>query len=1047
MRRLFAGFLAALALTSALAATVEYVDLSEARPDDDSVRILSTGDKYSSFERDGPFVLDPQFLQEYGSLGYLHVHYQPNGDNDYKGQSSQYVASIKDASVCGSEGDVWDSQGRLYRMNTWVRHPVSKLEAWKAEAESHGVKHFKRLASAVHRVSFMYFHFMAEALPRITKFAPYLKADPELMLLTYGSSFEQAWIQKLGIRSEQVVTFDPLFAYHADELLVSNPVEIARTPREDLQEMLSRLGLPAPLPADQRTDLVYMLSQLGLPAPLPADQRTDLVYVSRRLAADRIQTNEDALLTALEAEAKAQGLRLVVHDGNPSLTADDTIEMFRRARAVMGPNGAGLAHMLFAPPGTILVELMFINNTGMDLWHMTNALGQRYYMVPLPRSHWLDPGSDVPVEQAVATLRWALATERKQEPDCPSGSAPGPNGACASCPAGTFSTGFDSSCLPCTPGWVSERMGAGFCHICLPSSFAASATACSPCPAGKMTAMPGSTKPEECLDPQALDEVKQTWLPTNQVVAKVSAYYQAIARRRSTKEVDFAALPDALKDRILSELDSCSSYSKYSTYGCSKPPSASPSPSPPPVRPEPRFTSVWLRAVANGPLSGCTIQVVTPEATLVNLTERTNATGWARVNLSSPIDLALIKLTGCTEASLNRTGFSTLGVAVVTGGIDDVDKAADYFNFYRTVATRLGVPVALYGSPTAVHGILDVWTAGLAGTNMTGSSAKVGTARASEALLFSIYKVLTNQTTSLNISSPAVQRSIAKYALASVDVDEPLFRRSLAERRVLQNGVSADDLTAAIADSVSTSVSIQVAAVDRLAAAIAAGSALSIADISNILTQAAQAAMAQRTVAGAASSMAAGTLSRSIAKYALASVDVDEPLFRRSLAERRVLQNGVSADDLTAAIADSVSTSVSIQVAAVDRLAAAIAAGSALSIADISNILTQAAQAAMAQRTVAGAASSMAAGTLSVTSFRASYTGDALLAYINSIIVTLPELTASDYHKKKTNVGAIVGGTIGGFFGLVLIIVLVVVLVRRNKAHVQPRQQGDVENK
>ncbi|KXZ53021.1 hypothetical protein GPECTOR_8g389 [Gonium pectorale] len=531
MRRLFAGFLAALALTSALAATVEYVDLSEARPDDDSVRILSTGDKYSSFERDGPFVLDPQFLQEYGSLGYLHVHYQPNGDNDYKGQSSQYVASIKDASVCGSEGDVWDSQGRLYRMNTWVRHPVSKLEAWKAEAESHGVKHFKRLASAVHRVSFMYFHFMAEALPRITKFAPYLKADPELMLLTYGSSFERAWIQKLGIRSEQVVTFDPLFAYHADELLVSNPVEIARTPREDLQEMLS---------------------QLGLPAPLPADQRTDLVYVSRRLAADRIQTNEDALLTALEAEAKAQGLRLVVHDGNPSLTADDTIEMFRRARAV-------------------------------------------------------------------------------------------------------------------------------------------------------------------------------------------------------------------------------------------------------------------------------------------------------------------------------------------------------------------------------------------------------GTARASEALLFSIYKVLTNQTTSLNISSPAVQRSIAKYALASVDVDEPLFRRSLAERRVLQNGVSADDLTAAIADSVSTSVSIQVAAVDRLAAAIAAGSALSIADISNILTQAAQAAMAQRTVAGAASSMAAGTLS--------------------------------------------------------------------------------------------------------VTSFRASYTGDALLAYINSIIVTLPELTASDYHKKKTNVGAIVGGTIGGFFGLVLIIVLVVVLVRRNKAHVQPRQQGDVENK
>ncbi|KXZ51872.1 hypothetical protein GPECTOR_11g308 [Gonium pectorale] len=447
------------------------------------------------------------------------------------------------ASVCDSEGDVWDGTGNLYRMNTWVRHPVHKLEAWCQESQGRGIRHYNRLASAVHRVSFMYFHFMTEALPRIAKLAPHLVADPELKLLTYGGAFERAWIQKLGIRSQQLVAFDPLFAYHADELLVTNPVEIARTPREDLRAMLG---------------------QLGLPEPPPPAERNDLVYVSRRLANDRLQTNEESLLDALRAEAPALGLRLVVHDGNPGLTPDDTVAMFRRARVVMGPNGAGLAHMLFAPPGTALIELMFINNTGMDLWHLANALNQSYYMVPMPRSFWLDPGSDVPIEQAVATLRWALGRERAGAPACAPGLAPKGNGdhGCAPCPPGTFSTGYDGACLPCSPGWVAEGSGGDHCSICTTDSYAPDATRCVACPAGTLTAMPGSTKPEECLDPVALERVKGSWMPVDQVVAKVSAYflsYQAAVRRSvgGNHLVRFDALPVRLKDRVLSELDVC----------------------------------------------------------------------------------------------------------------------------------------------------------------------------------------------------------------------------------------------------------------------------------------------------------------------------------------------------------------------------------------------------------------------------------------------------------------------------------------------------------
>ncbi|GFR43203.1 hypothetical protein Agub_g4242 [Astrephomene gubernaculifera] len=527
---------------------VEYSDLLQSHPDN-GLRLLALGDPYQSFHREPPLVLDPNFLDYYGGLGYLNVEFNARGDNTYHGSSAQYVAALRNASVCGSEGDVWDGNGRLYRANSWIRHPHAKLEAWRDEAESFGVRHYSRLASAVHRVSFMYFHFMTEVIPKVAKYAPFLAADPELKLLTYGSNFEQAWLRRLGIRDSQLVTFNPLYAYQADELLLTNPVNISRTPREDLLKALSIMGLPP---------------------PLPSNQRTSLVYVSRRLASDRTQTNEDSLLDALRHEATSHGLQLVVHEGSPDMGTDAVIDMFRRARVVMGPNGAGLAHMMFAAPATILIELMFINNTGMDLWHLTAALNQSYYMVPLPRSYWLDPGSDVPIEQAVSTLRWALGVQGGVRPACPRGSGPSSafnEGSCSACPPGTFSTGYDAQCLECSPGWVAERKGSGYCRVCPSSTYANGSVYCVACPSGTLAAMPGSTRPDECLDPDTLAQVKQRWLPEQRVAAKVSAYYQAVTRHRQHNQ-SFDELPKALQNRVLSELDACSGGYPSSSYGC-----------------------------------------------------------------------------------------------------------------------------------------------------------------------------------------------------------------------------------------------------------------------------------------------------------------------------------------------------------------------------------------------------------------------------------------------------------------------------------------------
>ncbi|GFR51152.1 hypothetical protein Agub_g13507 [Astrephomene gubernaculifera] len=941
-------------LTKTSAGLVEYSDLALSHPTDGSLNFLGLGDKFSGFARKAPAVLDPQFLQEFGAQGYLHANFNPLGENAYETSSVQYVASLKNASICGSEGDVWDSAGRLYRANTWVRHPSSKLQAWKEEAESYGVKHFKRLATAVHRVSFMYFHFMTEVLPKVAKFAPFLEADPELKLLTYGSPFELAWIRKLGVRESQLVTFDPMYAYQADELLMTNPVEISRTPKEDLEKVLTALEIPP---------------------PLPESQQESFVYVSRRLAADRRQTNEDSLLEALQAEATSHGLRFVVHDGSPGMTPEENIEIFRHAKVVMGPNGAGLAHMLFAPPGATLIELMFINNTGMDLWHLTAALKQDYYMVPLPRSHWLDPGSDVPIEQAVSTLRWAIGEKTGAKPECPKGSAPDASGTCALCPPGTFSTGYDKQCMACSPGWVAERTGSGYCHVCTTATHASGPTSCTSCPQGTLTAMPGSTNAGECLDPDSLTKVKQTWLPTEAVVSKVSAYYKSISRRQAVK-VDFSELPLRVKDRIMSELDACSSYTQ-TMYGCS---SAAEDSSPPPVAVLSKEFNIT--ALGNGPLSNCSVMYYDSYMTLQPTGVTTDKDGNAKLKVTVPSDLVLLSLANCVEQRSNRSGLSftgvyapwrSNGVSIVSpiGGLTSTAVSskswptASAFNAnYTTILGELGFTSAMikqYGNSGAevaaydfedatyhpdnntektmgaymttqqltVYGIANIWVPFLAGMSKSGS--KIGSRRATRALLSSMTTQLGARL--LNMSSSSSQQLMFQQAYRLLGSSSQ-FRRHLLD--------ADSDALAAVASQIQ-------------------------------------------------------------------------------------------------ALADSVSQSVALQAAVAAKLADAVASGTAYS-GDLQSLLITVNQVSVAQATsIAAAAAELSAGTLSVDSFRASYTGDSLTQLIKSITVDLPD---SEEDKKKINVGAIVGGVVGGVVGLAVIGLIVYVIIRRKKAHIQPKAQG-----
>ncbi len=74
------------------------------------------------------------------------------------------------------------------------------------------------------------------------------------------------------------------------------------------------------------------------------------IYISRRATTNRPLTNE----AELESELTAHGFKVIQPE---QFSVAEQAAMFRRAKCVVAPHGAGLTNLIFAPRGTQLIEL------------------------------------------------------------------------------------------------------------------------------------------------------------------------------------------------------------------------------------------------------------------------------------------------------------------------------------------------------------------------------------------------------------------------------------------------------------------------------------------------------------------------------------------------------------------------------------------------------------------------------------------------------------------------------------------------------------------
>ena len=120
-------------------------------------------------------------------------------------------------------------------------------------------------------------------------------------------------------------------------------------------------------------------------------------YVSRAAAQARRLTNEDAVAAALHA----LGIVPVVLEG---MTLADQAGLFAGARLIVAPHGAGLANLLFAPPGCAVLELQMDAYCAWCYRRLSAVMGLRYdCVVGRGDRPWTD------LSQAVHGMTWQIS--------------------------------------------------------------------------------------------------------------------------------------------------------------------------------------------------------------------------------------------------------------------------------------------------------------------------------------------------------------------------------------------------------------------------------------------------------------------------------------------------------------------------------------------------------------------------------------------------------------------------------------------------------------
>lgn len=195
--------------------------------------------------------------------------------------------------------------------------------------------------------AYNYSHWLARNLPKLSLIDgdAALKSLPILINEDF-CAYQEEYLELLGVTPDRLVHLPTRTVVLCRELQV--PTILHGHPR-------MRRGI------DWMRDRVSHLL-------VPTAAATDRLYISRKDAPQRVLLNEDEV----EAALTKLGFRIVMLTG---MAVRDQIALFSRARCIVGPHGAGLTNVMFAPPGATVVEI-----TNTKIRHMGDFRSIAFHM-------------------------------------------------------------------------------------------------------------------------------------------------------------------------------------------------------------------------------------------------------------------------------------------------------------------------------------------------------------------------------------------------------------------------------------------------------------------------------------------------------------------------------------------------------------------------------------------------------------------------------------------------------------------------------------------
>ncbi|ELT99174.1 hypothetical protein CAPTEDRAFT_215897 [Capitella teleta] len=200
-----------------------------------------------------------------------------------------------------------------------------------------------------------FYHSTFESLPRLTPYVSFLNDNPDVMIYSRNNNDIQGLlgIQNLNKRLLKDNNFRAKVLY--------SPAG-------------GRCGMPALL----TTQLLSLYAKRDLENnPLTRDK---IILIKRSYK--RFFNNHDVIASMLAKEAAAHDLELVVFRDDPVPSVELTRRMFNEAILIVAPHGAGESNMMYAQPGTVLIEgVCYVGDRAIQLCYYpaSQLLGIRYY--------------------------------------------------------------------------------------------------------------------------------------------------------------------------------------------------------------------------------------------------------------------------------------------------------------------------------------------------------------------------------------------------------------------------------------------------------------------------------------------------------------------------------------------------------------------------------------------------------------------------------------------------------------------------------------------